>query len=413
MKPLLEALTRNGIEIQDHGPCTMVLPDSEEQVIEVLRQAHPTGQRIIPMGLGSKLKWCRPEWEQGSALLMSLRRLSTIVDYVPGDGTLTAQAGCPIEALEERVLSGGHRLTPAVPRPSAATLGGTLAAGLSGPDRHKRGPLRHHVLGTRVALVDGSIARSGGRLVKNVTGFDLHRLHTGSRGTLCILLEASLRLYPRADEHTHLMRIGVDLKQALEVCAGIPSLPVEPLACTLDNHKGVWRLHVVLEGRGKAHVENVRDVSELIQPDVTLHNEAADSAFMDLCVMEVSGGWGHAIVQARTSKLPAVIQHLTEKVPEGGHVQILAQMGAGIMRVYWPRLTDAPGADQTEFLKAIRSHLRPFGATLAPREVAAQTHLDLAPSVKTQPGLPWMQAISSELDPKVQLHSAAILGPPL
>ena len=110
MSALLEALAKDGVEGELVGNKPMALPTSEAQVQAVLKRAHADGLRVVPMGLGSKLKWCRPEYITSADLLVSTRRMDKIIDYVPGDGTLTAQAGCTMTQLEEHVLTGGHRL---------------------------------------------------------------------------------------------------------------------------------------------------------------------------------------------------------------------------------------------------------------------------------------------------------------
>jgi len=133
----------------------------------------------------------------GADWILSTRRLVGIVAYEPGDGTLTARAGTTFAALDEATERGGHVVTPDVAYPARATLGGAVGEGRSGFDRLRYGPTRHHVLGVRALLADGTFAKSGGQLVKNVTGYDLHRLYCGSRGSLCALVEVSLRLFPR------------------------------------------------------------------------------------------------------------------------------------------------------------------------------------------------------------------------
>jgi glycolate oxidase FAD binding subunit len=406
MSALLEALAKDGVEGELVGNKPMALPTSEAQVQAVLKRAHADGLRVVPMGLGSKLEWCRPEYITSADLLVSTRRMDKIIDYVPGDGTLTAQAGCTMTQLEEHVLTGGHRLTPAVALPGRSTLGGVLAAGLSGPDRQKRGPVRHHVLGTRVVLPDGTLARSGGRLVKNVTGYDLHRLHTGSRGTLCILLEASLRLFPRADDHTHLIREEAELDGLLARCVELRTLECEPLAWTLENHGGPWRLHVALEGRGRAHEEDVRDVERVLAPQEILRGPQADEAFDALRGLDASGGWGEARALTRTSRLSAILRMLEKE--DGLHV--VAQMGLGEVRLQSPGLNEASTERQIEQLEEWRQRLTPLGARLEPRMVRAQTQEDLAPALAAQPALDWMFRLQDEFDPKAQFRSPSFPG---
>lgn len=186
-----------GSELTANGSA-IAYPRTEDEAAELVRASGAAGVPMAPTGFGSSLSWCRPD-QDAETLLMSTRSLiekggSGIVEYVPGDGVLTAQAGTPFETLHGAVREGGHRLTPLIA--GTSSLGGALAAGLSGPDRCAFGPARNHVLGARVLDGGGRSTRSGGRLVKNVTGFDVHRLHVGARGSLGVLLEISLRLMP-------------------------------------------------------------------------------------------------------------------------------------------------------------------------------------------------------------------------
>ena len=168
------------------------------------------GARLVPLGRGRQLGWCRPDAVAApqDTLQVTMRSLlgdassTGVVEYVPGDGTLTALAGADMAELRAVVAEGGHRLTPAIAE--GATLGGVLASGRSGLDRHSLGPTRHHVLGMRMIDGSGRSLRSGGRLVKNVTGFDLHRLHVGARGIFGPIVEASLRLMPAPEEEQYL-----------------------------------------------------------------------------------------------------------------------------------------------------------------------------------------------------------------
>lgn len=127
-----------------------VSPADEDELRATLATGAAHGLRVIPCGFGSKLGWTA--LTRDPALLVSTRRLSGVVSYEPADGTLSARAGTTMAALRERVLAGGHALTPDVPAAERATLGGVVAAGQSGFDRDRHGPVRHHVLGARVML---------------------------------------------------------------------------------------------------------------------------------------------------------------------------------------------------------------------------------------------------------------------
>ncbi len=227
-----------GVEVVDAvgpGGAPVARPRSEEELLSIIAGVTRAAgndlrsrPRLAPLGFGSSVTWCRASQSAGGTgtVFLSTRSIveandaTGIVEYVPGDGTLTALAGASMADLRAAVAEGGHRITPAIA--TTSTLGGTLAAGRSGPDRCAFGPLRHHVLGTRVADGTGRVARSGGRLVKNVTGFDLHRLHVGARGTLGVILEASLRLMPVPEAESYVVsRPFASDAEAVDAALGI------------------------------------------------------------------------------------------------------------------------------------------------------------------------------------------------
>ena len=168
MSAALDACSSLGIAVDeaggpDGGP--LALPRTEAEACELIGSFEDTseGARLAPLGLGSSVDWCRPEQAAGDVrpLWLSTRSLVEaqggvgVVEYVPGDGTLTALAGARMTDLRAVVAEGGHRITPAIGTDS--TLGGVLAAGRSGGDRCAHGPGRHHVLGMRT--VDGGCAQ--------------------------------------------------------------------------------------------------------------------------------------------------------------------------------------------------------------------------------------------------------------
>ncbi|MEM7308811.1 MAG: FAD-binding oxidoreductase [Planctomycetota bacterium] len=228
-------------------PCAA--PDSEEAWSAALRIAAEAGLKVVPAGAGSKASWYRRA--ETVDLALSTHRWRGVVSYEPGDGTVTARAGTGMADLAATVATGGHHLTPDVPNPERSTLGGVLAAGQSGFDRLRYGPSRHALLGMRALLADGTVARSGGQLVKNVTGYDLHRLYCGSHGTLCVVLEASLRLYPDPEEVRVLRIESTGRDEALAQARELLALPIHHHALWVEGADDEWSVEVALAGRSE------------------------------------------------------------------------------------------------------------------------------------------------------------------
>jgi glycolate oxidase FAD binding subunit len=254
------------------GEIPVAAPDSAEQWSEVLRLAGRERLCVLPLGLGSKLGWLRTP--ERLDLALSSARFHGVSAFEAADGTITARAGTTLAALSEAV-SATHHLSPEIALPRASTLGGVLAAGTSGLDRLRHGPVRHQVLGITVALADGSLVKSGGRVVKNVTGYDLHRLWCGSSGTLCVLLETTLRLYPRPAREAVLEARFADRAGALERARALVRSAVQPVAVVVEEQGSEWRLSLVLSGRDEIVAHDVDEMRRGL-PGSVLH-EGADA----------------------------------------------------------------------------------------------------------------------------------------
>ncbi len=175
-------------------PRIVAEPTTEAEVAAVLRYANGEGLAVIPRGGGTHLLMGAPP--RRADILLSLARLNQIIEYAPHDLTVTAQAGIPLAEMQ-RTLGESHQwLALDPPLDAAATFGGLISTNVSGARRLRYGGVRDQIIGVRVALPDGTIARGGGKVVKNVAGYDLPKLYTGALGTLGVILSASFRLYP-------------------------------------------------------------------------------------------------------------------------------------------------------------------------------------------------------------------------
>src|SRR5271169_406787 len=175
-------------------PQMVIEPGSPDEIARVLKTASSAGLQVIPRGGATKMGWGNPP--RGSDLIISTRRLNRIVEHAWGDMTATVEAGCTLRQLQQTLAEHGQRLALDPLWPEKATMGGILATNDSGPLRIRFGSLRDLIIGITLALPDGTLAKSGGKVVKNVAGYDLPKLATGSLGTLGIITQAIFRLHP-------------------------------------------------------------------------------------------------------------------------------------------------------------------------------------------------------------------------
>lgn len=205
------------------------LPSSESELAEIIAAACAAGEPLLVCGNGSKMGMLRPVQ---SARTLSTRGLAGIIHYSPQELVLSARAGTALSAITAAAAAEGQHIIAEPPDLSALlgttappTLGGVVAANLSGPRRIAWGAMRDHVLGVRAVNGTGELIRSGGRVLKNVTGLDLCKLLAGSYGTLAVLTEITLKLLPAPERRATLALKGLDPERgvaALSAALGSP-----------------------------------------------------------------------------------------------------------------------------------------------------------------------------------------------
>lgn len=178
----------------EHFPSSIVYPSIAEELKSVITRAYNNGWGVLPCGSGTKLGWGGVS--KGVDLVVSTERLNRVVEHAVGDLTVTVEAGVKFADLQEILLKTGQFLPLEPAYPQEATIGGIVATADSGSWRQRYGGVRDMLLGISFVRSDGQIAKAGGRVVKNVAGYDLMKLFTGSYGTLGILTEVTLRVYP-------------------------------------------------------------------------------------------------------------------------------------------------------------------------------------------------------------------------
>lgn len=196
----VEANTRQAIEQAIAPGCAVACvayPQTMDEMSAMLRCAEQHRWRSLPFGKGTKLKWGGLATEV--SLGLSTARLNRLIDHAVGDLTITVEAGMTLQALQTQLATAGQWL-PIDPSYSAeATLGGIVATADAGALRHRYGGIRDLLIGLTLMRADGNVAKAGGRVVKNVAGYDLMKLFTGSWGTLGLICEVTVRVYPLPD----------------------------------------------------------------------------------------------------------------------------------------------------------------------------------------------------------------------
>lgn len=226
--PLAQQFPIQGALATAMPPAAIAYPQTQEELAEVMVCAHQQRWRILACGYGSKLPW--GGLVQGIDLVISTQRLNRLIEHAVGDLTVTAEAGMPLAQLQQILAAQQQFLAVDPAYPDQATLGGMVATGDTGSLRQRYGGIRDMLIGLSLVRHDGQIAKAGGRVVKNVAGYDLMKLMTGSYGTLGIVSQVTFRTYPiQSASQTVVFSGSGDALQKL--AAALRRSPLTPITC--------------------------------------------------------------------------------------------------------------------------------------------------------------------------------------
>lgn len=240
-------------------PTCLVYPNTQQELAEIVACADKNRWRVLPCGNASKLNW--GGLAKQIDVIINTSKLNGIVEHAVGDLTLTAEAGAKFSDIQD-ILSKKNQflaLDPAYPQ--MATLGGIVATADAGSLRQRYGGVRDMLLGISFVRYDGKIAKAGGRVVKNVAGYDLMKLFTGSFGTLGIISQVTFRLYPMPEASQTVVLIGA-ADAIAEVNKILLASALTPVAIDLLSTELVNRLGL---GKGMGLITRFQSVAESVQ----------------------------------------------------------------------------------------------------------------------------------------------------
>jgi len=283
---------------------------------------------------------------------LSTERLAGVIDHVPADLTVTLGAGTRMADVAAALARAGQFLPFDPPHVDAATIGGIIAANSNGFWRARYGGVRDLLIGTRTALTDGTIARAGGRVVKNVAGYDLNKLLVGSLGTLGVIVEATLKVLPVPERSDGLVARFDRPADAFGAAHAIARGPSRVDACVVERSaQGSWILAVQSRGGGPAVDRALRDARREV---ATRHGEATDlrddlGSMRELPARAIDG----ALVRV-SLPLAASAAFAESAVGLEGFAALVVDVASGIARVHLVNDDDAVIRDAEALLLAAR-----------------------------------------------------------
>ncbi|MGF1515283.1 MAG: FAD-binding oxidoreductase [Elainellaceae cyanobacterium] len=394
-------------------PAGVVYPETQDELAEVMVLAAAEGWSLLPFGSGSKLAW--GGLTQPVQLGVSTARLNRVIEHAIGDLTLTAEAGTALSTLVPQLQAQRQCLGFNPAYPQQATLGGAVATADTGWMRQRYGGIRDMLIGVSLVRADGQRAKAGGRVVKNVAGYDLMKLMTGSWGSLAVISEVTFRVYPQSEASKTLVIVGeahdLDLLLAQILKSGltptglslINSSPLSHLNHDSASHPGVLvRFQSVTIGV-ETQADTLIQVAEGLGLSVAIAVDEAEVALwqrLELLRARSPQGTG---VTAKVGLLPAnAIATLKQLEAMTTVTAAITHVGSGLG---WVHL-DLQNIGQ---VAAIRQIYQQQGGFLSIMEAPANWKPNLDIWGYSGGALPLMQRIKQRFDPEGRLSPGRFL----
>lgn len=380
--------------LEGKKPALVFAPATQEEVGTCLALCDEAGAAVLPWGGGTQMDF--GEAPSRYDLALDLRRLNRVVEYEPADLTVTVEAGLRLADLQARLGEHGQWLPLDPPLPADASIGGVLATNASGPARIAHGTARDHVIGMTVALADGRVVRSGGRVVKNVAGYDMAKLHIGAFGSLGVIMQVSFKVAPRPLVEQSLVFEGnADRLARLSRVIWDAGLAVNGLL--LLRREGEWRLLARLAGSAAAVERSERDSTALAKALALKTSVATPDAWEPALGPKEMNGTVRARLSLRPSDLIASLASLEDAWA------VEAYPTAGVAHAVW---TAVPAGR----LRELRAMCESRGGALV--LVAAPAVLKREVGVWGSPRQDFalMRRLKEQFDPKGTLVPGRLLG---
>jgi glycolate oxidase FAD binding subunit len=391
--------TREGGEADVVGgivPAFVAAPGSTDEAAAVLRAAAEHSLAVVARGAGGRLGWGVPP--SRCDLLVDMSRMSSVVEHSAGDLVARVQAGARMGDVAAALGRDGQEL--ALDVPDGATVGGVVASGLAGPRRLRYGTPRDLLIGITIVRADGTVAKSGGKVVKNVAGYDLGKLLAGSAGTLALITEATFRLHPLPAARAYVTAEYVSARIACDAVAAAANSPMVASAVELSRPGpgGPIRLGVLLEGSDEGVAARAMRMADLLGPAETSLERPA---------WWRGGDWGDVgagtliRVSCWVSALPTALDAVDAAAGDAGLSPVISgSAGAGVL--YLRIDPDVAASTTAGFVRALRAALagQRGGVVVLAAPTAVRAALATCGGMAgAVPSLALMRAVKDQFDP--------------
>lgn len=401
-------------------PQAVVYPRTEAELTEVMACAHKHQWRILPFGNGSKLSW--GGLAPGFDLAICTQKLNQVIDHAVGDMTLTAAAGLTLADLKPQLTQHNQLLAVDPAFPDRATLGGIVSTADTGSLRQRYHSVRDMLIGISFVRYDGQLAKAGGRVVKNVAGYDLMKLMTGAYGSLGVISQVTFRLYP-IPETSKTFVISGSADAIAKLTADVRQSSLTPIALDLlSPHLSLnlgfapaFSLAVRFQSNAPGVDEQAAVLSEMIPDDLSIQelDQVTEDDFWDRVSRSLfppvgaDRTNGETMVIAKVGILPVyTVDFLTKlhhQMPRVGLVQIHAGSGIGTLSLPADLAT-------TKMLHTLRQRCEAAKGYLTVLQAPKSLKQGLDVWGYSGSALPLMRRIKATFDPHQHLSGGRFVG---
>lgn len=424
----------DGYTVDGVMPLAVTRPAGRPEVAAVVQWAAAHRVAVLPWGGGVQRGLGNPPHRAGAVL--DLGRLNRVLDYQPADLTATVEGGITLAGMQRELAGGGKFVPLESPIAERATVGGILAANSSGPLRYSYGLPRDWLIGVSVIGGDGVETKAGGRVVKNVTGYDLNKLYIGSLGTLGIIVEATFKLSPRPDTGAALTAAFPALDAGIAAGRSLIAQVYAPQGIQVVNRPAARRLGLdnanptaaayllaFFAGRPRAVARRRDESARLLQDAGAVSVDAMDAANSQSLLQRLTDlGWDDDTLPALGLKVnlpPAAVGKLAayvESQKPGEQWGVVTDVGFGTAHLLrWDERAadDAAIADTIAQIADLRERARALGGTAVvehcPLAVKAGIDVwDSGPNLEQE--LAIMRRIKDKFDPAGILNPGRFMG---
>jgi glycolate oxidase FAD binding subunit len=334
-------------------------PSTPRQLADLLGEVAVRGHAISPIGGGTKLAYGNPFNRE--TVFLSTKSLDRILAYEPDDMTISVEAGATISSIWRELDARGQTIPIDVPAPGSETIGGLIATGLCGPRRYGSGSLRDALIGIQVAYPDATLGNAGGMVVKNVSGFDLMRMHLGALGTLGVVVSANFKVVPAARGEATVLIERERLEQLEGDRLAVGAGRIRPVAYEAHRVGDRWHELVRIEGRPSTVDQMARELADRLGGATALPTDDSKAHWRDYIADEAFPSAETALVvqvRGRPSESSYTLRATLDVMESAGLSldDIRISLGLGTVRVA-ANLDDGGLDGAIESIRALRSGL--------------------------------------------------------